>query len=146
MSRLEIVGYGQDRFMEAYGAVWSSGDAELLGRYFTEDAQYVESSYGNTYTGRVEIGRFSRFMHAFSDKVKIEYTSHCGTREQFALEWMWSGVATGPIRIGDKVHPATNKPYAVPGVAICRADRDGLITLHRDYYDVMTLLRQIGIA
>jgi hypothetical protein len=104
MSKLEIVGYGQEGFMQAYGAVWSSGDAELLGCYFAEDGEYVESSYGHTYTGRAEIGRFSRFMHAFSDQVKIEYTSHCGTRERFALEWLWSGVASGAIRIGDKVY------------------------------------------
>jgi steroid delta-isomerase-like uncharacterized protein len=146
MSKLEIVGYGQDAFVQAYGAVWSSGDAELLGRYFAEDGEYVESSYDHTYSGRAEIGRFSRFMRAFSQQVKIEYVSHCGTRELFALEWVWSGLASGPIRIGEKVFPPTNKPYSVPGVAICRARGDGLIVSHRDYYDIMTLMRQIGIA
>lgn len=141
-----IVPYGQDGFLEAYGAVWSHGDADLLGRYFTADAAYVESSYGHTYTGRAQIGRFMRFMHAFSAEVRIDYISHCGTHAGFALEWVWSGIASGPIRIGDKVHPPTHKPYRVPGVALCRASADGLLTYHRDYYDLLTLMRQIGIA
>jgi NAD(P)-dependent dehydrogenase (short-subunit alcohol dehydrogenase family) len=46
---------------------------------------------------------------------------------------------------GARPPPATNT-YAVPGVAICRARADGLIASHRDYYDLMTLMRQIGIA
>lgn len=141
-----IVPYGEDGFLQAYGDVWSHGDAELLGRYFSEDGAYVESSYGDTYSGRAEIGRFMRFMHAFSDEVRIDYTSHCGTREQFALEWVWSGIATGPIRIHGKVYPPSHKPYRVPGAAICRARADGLLTYHRDYYDLLTLMRQIGIA
>ena len=42
-------------------------------------------------------------MHAFSRDLKIEYLSHCGDARGFALEWVWSGVATGPIRIAGVV-------------------------------------------
>jgi hypothetical protein len=72
------------------------------------------TAYGNTYTGREQI---RRFIHAFSDEERIDYTSHCGTREVFALEWMWSGVATGPIRIHERVFPATGQRSR------CRASR-----------------------
>lgn len=140
-----VVPYGQPGFMQAYGAVWSCGDAAHLGNYFNPQGVYIESSYGDSYAGREQVGRFSRFMHAFSKEVKIEYLSHCGTAELFALEWLWSGVATGPIRLHGKVHAPTNRSYSVPGVAICKADAQGLILLHRDYYDLATLMRQIGI-
>lgn len=146
MTKPTIVPYGQPGFLQSYGAVWSCGDPVLLGQFFTEDGRYIESAYGDTYTGRAEVGRFMRFMHAFSDHVLIDYTSHCGTAERFALEWVWSGVATGPIRIQGKVHAPTNRPYRVEGVAMCSASPEGLLTLHRDYYDLGTLLRQIGIA
>lgn len=146
MTEPRIVPYGQDGFIESYGAVWSARNGRLLGEFFAEDGAYIESAYGNSYVGRERIGRFVRFMHAFSDEVLIEYTSHCGTHEGFALEWTWSGIATGPIRIHDKVFPATHKRYRVPGIALCRANAEGRITYHRDYYDLMTLMRQIGLG
>ncbi len=146
MNKPQVIPYGQPGFIAAYGAVWSSGDSALLGTYFSEDGCYVESSYNDRYEGREQIGRFSRFMHAFSREVKIEYLSHCGDASLFTLEWLWSGVATGPIRIDGVVYPATHKAYAIAGAAVCRANAQGEITYHRDYYDLLTLMRQLGIA
>jgi len=146
MNKAIVIPYGHPEFLAAYGAVWSSGDSALLASYFSEDGSYVESSYNHSYVGHEQIARFSRFMHAFSRDVKIEYLSHCGDANLFSLEWMWSGVATGPIRIDGITYPAANKPYEIPGVAICRANARGEITYHRDYYDLLTLMRQLGIA
>lgn len=146
MQSPRVIPYGQSGFLAAYGDVWSSGDAALLGTCFSEDGRYVESSYQHSYEGRNEVMRFSKFMHAFSSGVRIDYLSHCGTADGFALEWMWSGFADGPIRIDGVVHPAAHKRYEIPGVAICRANARGEITYHRDYYDLLTLMRQLGIA
>ena len=142
----KMIPYGQPGFLAAYGDVWRSGDAALLGSYFSEDGCYVESSYQHSYNGRGEIMRFSKFMHAFSSGVKIEYVSECGTADGFALEWIWTGLADGPIRIDGVVYPAAHKRYEIPGAAICRANAQGEITYHRDYYDLLTLMRQLGIA
>ncbi|MEO8296536.1 MAG: ester cyclase [Burkholderiales bacterium] len=141
-----IVPYGQPGFMQAYTNVWSCGDGNQIGNYFEEDGQYIESSYGDVYDGRAGASKFCRFMFAFSKDSRIDYTSHCGNADGFALEWIWSGTATGPIFINGKVYPPTQKRYAVPGVAICRAGKNGLMALHRDYYDILTLMRQIGIV
>lgn len=146
MNKPNVIPYGHPGFLAAYGAVWSSGDGALLASYFSVDGSYVESSYNHSYDGREQIARFSRFMHAFSRDVKIEYVSHCGDTELFALEWVWSGIATGPIRIDGVVYPASNTRYEIPGAAICRANEHGEITYHRDYYDLLTLMRQLGIA
>lgn len=137
MNKANVIPYGHPGFLAAYGAVWSSGDNALLASYFSEDGSYV---------GHEQIARFSRFMHAFSRDVKIDYLSHCGEANLFALEWVWSGLATGPIRIDGITYPASNKHYEIPGVAICRANARGEITYHRDYYDLLTLMRQLGIA
>src|SRR3989344_5000509 len=121
MNKPPVIPYGQPGFLAAYGAVWSSGDSALLGTYFSEDGCYVESSYNDRYEGREQIGRFSRFMHAFSRDVRIKYLSHCGDASLFTLEWLWSGVATGPTRIDGIVYPASHKPYEIAGAAVCRA-------------------------
>jgi steroid delta-isomerase-like uncharacterized protein len=146
VAKLGVIPYGNPSFLAAYTEAWSSGDKELLGAFFSEDGCYVESSYETEYKGRAEIGRFMRFMHAFSREVRVEFLGHCGDAHLFATDWVWSGVATGPIRIDGIVYPATNKPYRIPGVAICRANERGELTYHRDYYDLLTLMRQIGIA
>lgn len=146
MQEPTVVPYGQPGFVSSYGEVWSSGNADLLASFFSEDGRYVESSYSHSYDGREQVKRFSRFMHAFSRDLKIEFSNHCGDASGFALEWVWTGIATGPIRIEGVTYPASNKPYEIPGVAICRANDRGQITYHRDYYDLLTLMRQLGIA
>lgn len=142
-SQTQPTPFGHPAFIQDYGAAWSGGD--LLSSWFSEDGQYVESSYGNTYTGRDEIRRFVRFMFAFSQDSCIEFVNICGDERLFTMEWVWSGTATGPIRIEGLVHPASGLPYRIPGVAVCRADSHGKVTYHRDYYDLLTLMRQLGI-
>ena len=132
-------------FLEAYGAAWSSGTQEDLAAYVADDVRYVEGAMGVTYQGIAELARFFRYMLAFSSDSHIEFTSLISDSAAFAAEWRWSGTADGPLQLGSTTYEPTGLHFDVPGVAICRTRDDGLITYHKDYYDVATLVRQIGL-
>lgn len=101
---------------------------------------------GETYTGVDQVARFFRYMLTFSSDTDVAFTSLIREGSSFASEWIWSGTADGPLRVEGQVYPATGKRYAVKGVAVCTVNEEGLISLHRDYYDVGTLMHQIGAA
>ena len=57
-----------------------------------------------------------------------------------------SGVAQGPLLVDGIVHPPTNLPFSVDGAAVCRVNAEGLISYHKDYYDIRSLMKQLGRA
>lgn len=136
---------GEPAFLEHYTSAWSSGDEALLRTAFAEDGVYIDTGMGHTYTGVADVARFFRHMLRFSSDTHVQFTSIVVQDDAFTAEWIWSGTADGPLSLGRTLHPATGRRYEVPGVAVCRSDANGLVSYHRDYYDVRDLVRQVGI-
>jgi hypothetical protein len=82
-------------------------------------------------------------MLRFAPDSHIAFDSACGDRAGFASRWMWSGTASGPLRVGERLYPATDKAFSVPGVAYCTLTPDGLLASHEDYYDMLAVVRQV---
>jgi len=133
-------------FLADYGRAWSSGEEQELRRVFTDDAVYVEGGMHNDYEGLPEVLRFFRFMLTFSADSTIEFRDVMHDEEQFVAEWVWSGTADGPLKLGPDVLPAAGKQYAVEGVAVCRFGEDGKVAYHKDYYNVLDLVGQLGLG
>lgn len=134
-----------DQWLSEYKTAWSSGDEPLLRRYFSEDGIYVEGGMGESYEGVDQVARFFRFMLRFSSDTVVDFTSAIQNDRDVALRWTWWGTADGPLKIDGVVYAATNRPYSIDGVAICRLAEDGRIAMHHDFYDVRTLMRQVGV-
>lgn len=132
-------------FLHSYGEAWSSGDGNKLAAFFATDGTYVEGAMGATYQGVEAVAGFFRYMLAFSSDSFIEFTSLIQEGDSFAAEWVWRGTMDGPLELGRDIHPPNGRSYRVPGVAICRNGPDGLIARHVDYYDVRTLVVQLGL-
>lgn len=145
MPHPQCVRYGEIGFQEAYGVAWSSRDEALFSSFFSANCVYVEGATHMSFRGRAEVLRFFRFMQAFSPDSKIEFTSLLGEPRCFAAEWTWSGTASGKLLLDGVLYPATGRRFSVDGVGVCRADDSGLITYHKDYYDMRGLLKQLGL-
>jgi steroid delta-isomerase-like uncharacterized protein len=139
-------GFGRPAWAGAYGRAWSGADGAHLAAFFAEEAVYEDTGTGACARGRTEIAAYHAFMRAFAPDSLIVFAQTLGDAERFALEWTWSGTATGPIRLDSLLHPATGRSFSVPGVAVCAADEAGLLTLHRDIYDMRATLRSCGIG
>jgi steroid delta-isomerase-like uncharacterized protein len=61
------------------------------------------------------------------------------------LELTWRGNHTGPLETPNGTIPATGKPIEVRACIICQVEGDKA-KLQRHYFDMATLLRQIGVG
>jgi len=141
---LTRVAYTDPAFPDAYGNAWSAADDSLLLECFAPDGEYTDTGSSITVHGHAGLSRFRRAMFAFSRDSRIVFTSLLPGPGGFAAEWTWSGTASGDLVLDGRRYPASDRPYSVRGVALCRVDGDGAITAHVDYYDMRALLVQIG--
>jgi steroid delta-isomerase-like uncharacterized protein len=131
-------------FAEAYSQAWTSEPVQLL-NFFAPDGSYTDVAMGATYTGREEIARFHRWMLKFAPDSVIEFGDGCAADGRMYLEWVWSGTFEGTLRLPDgSAVQSTGARFSVPGVAACRYTANGDLLSHRDYWDLSTLLRQLG--
>lgn len=131
-------------FAAAYSQAWTSQLDELLD-FFTPDGSYTDVAIGTTYQGREEIARFHRWMLKFAPDSVIEFSDACAGDGRLYLEWVWSGTFDGSLRLPDGSSvQSTGAHFAVPGVAACHYGADGKLLSHRDYWDLGTVLRQVG--
>ena len=138
--------YGSDGFREAYGQAWSCHDESVWRGFFSPDVVYVEGGMHTSYQGVDEAARFYRFMYRFAADSRIEFVNLYGNAEGFGAEWVWSGVANGPLLVDGVVHAPTNLPFSIDGAAVCRVDGEGRVTYHKDYYDVRSLMKQLRLG
>ena len=131
-------------FAVAYSRAWTSEPGELLD-FFAPDGSYTDVAFDATYTGREEIARFHRWMLKFAPDSAIEFSNACAAGGLLYLEWVWSGTFEGALRLPDGSSVAsTGANFSIDGVAACRCADDGKLLSHRDYWDLSTMLRQVG--
>lgn len=132
-------------YLSAYSAAWTK-DVEALQGYFAPDGVYTDVAMGATYAGRSEIARFHRFMLTFAPDSVIEFHDGHADGGRFVAEWTWSGSFAGPLRLRNgALVDATGSAFSVPGIAACRYGEDGLLTGHRDFWDLATVLDQAKV-
>ncbi|MEH3129032.1 MAG: nuclear transport factor 2 family protein [Mycolicibacterium neoaurum] len=131
-------------YADAYGRAWTH-DPELLCTFFTADGTYTDVAMRGTYQGRNGIQRFHRWMLTFSPDSLIVFTQPAVADGLAYFEWTWSGSITGPLRLPNGASiDAAGKQFSATGIAACRYDNQGLLTSHRDFWDVGLLVDQLG--
>ena len=133
-------------FADAYSRAWTSQPVRLL-EFFAPDGSYTDVAMDATYHGREEIARFHRWMLKFAPDSAIEFSDACAADGRLYLQWIWSGTFEGAVRLPDGSSvKSTGATFSVPGVAACRYAADGKLLSHQDYWDLSTVLRQVGAA
>jgi steroid delta-isomerase-like uncharacterized protein len=131
-------------FADAYSQAWTSEPRRLLD-FFAPDGTYTDVPMGATYTGREEIARFHRWMLKFAPDSVITFSDACAADGRLYLQWIWSGTFDGALRLPDGSSvKSTGAKFSVPGVAACRYAANSELLSHRDYWDLSTVLRQVG--
>jgi hypothetical protein len=144
-------------FADAYSRAWTSEPVGLLD-FFALEGTYTDVPMNATYTGREEIARFHRWMLKFAPDSVITFTDACAAGDEplarrasgkgrLYLQWIWSGTFAGALRLPDGSSvQSTGANFSVPGAAACRYGANGELLSHRDYWDLNTLLSQVGAA
>jgi steroid delta-isomerase-like uncharacterized protein len=126
--------------LDEWAAGWSTRDIERVVALCTEDCVYEDVPLSVTNHGKEELRAFGQqVFNAFPD-FKIELTTQAAAGEWAMLEWMMSGTHQADL----PGMPATGKSFSVRGATALQLD-DGRISRNSDYWDMATLLTQLGL-
>lgn len=117
-------------------AAWNSHSPDKMIPLFTADVFYEDVAFGEVSHGSAELRKFaaSEFEGVPDLELKLLRANvHSG---HGTVEWMFSGT--------DKDVFKTGKKFSVRGVSVIEV-RDGKITRCLDFYDVATIMRQVGL-
>ena len=120
---------------------WSKAKATM-----TPDFGYDEVATGRTTTGAdAAIELWKGWAQAFPDAKGTIHNTHVTGNNVVVLELSWRGTHKGPLQTPGGTIPATGKPIDVRACAVVEVAGERA-RRQRHYFDMATLLRQIGVA
>jgi steroid delta-isomerase-like uncharacterized protein len=113
---------------------WAERNPDRGVTVIADDCEFVDVPRGEIMRGPEGYRHdYERWRAAFPD----------GTVE--ITEFTNSGTNTGPLRTAIGDFPPTNRKIEVPYCSVMQI-KSGKVISGRDYYDVTTILRQLGLA
>ncbi len=125
-----------------FGTAWSSGDPERVLALYAEDALFEVVVLGGAVTrGRDELRAYAAAVYAaFPD---FASTPTCGfvAGDRAVVEWVLTGTYTGQF---GTLPPGTGQQVEVRVASVLELE-GGLIRHDAEYWDLATLLSQLGL-
>ena len=121
---------------EKWIAAWNSHNPDKMLSLFTDDIVYEDVAFGEVSHGSAELRKFaaSEFEGVPDLELKLLGVNIHGGHG--TIEWTFSGTDKGVYKTGKK--------FSVRGVSVIDM-RDGKISRNLDFYDVATIMRQVGV-
>jgi len=122
---------------------FNESDWDTFANLVTEDHVYVEHGTQRTIEGREALlEALLGWKAAMPDAVGKPHAFYV-SGASVAIELTWVGTHTGPLMTPAGELPASGAAQETPGVWIVDVE-DGKAVATRNYFDMMTLLQQIG--
>jgi steroid delta-isomerase-like uncharacterized protein len=129
------------QMMEQYKLAWNSHDVNKIISFFTEDGIYEDVATGSVNHSKKEISEYLNTFFADVPDFKIEIKTVFGSDD-------WAGSEV--ISSGTHVHsslpgvPSTGRTFSLRAIGIFQLHK-GKISHQSEYYNLVTLLQQIGV-
>ena len=124
----------------SFAEAWSTHDIDKFTSLFAEDCLYEEVATGKKYENKKAIAEWaSNTISGFPD-TEIEIVSIITSDNMATIEWIWKATNT----VGWLGIPPNNKYFEFRAVSVMVIE-DNLIKRNRDYWDLNTFLKGIGV-
>ena len=123
---------------------FNSGDWERLQAGLTRDSRYHEFGTQRKVEGPANIVELFKGWKTAMPDATGTVTTVVGSGKTAALEVIWKGTHTGPLVTAEGTIPASGKHQETPGAIVFTFEGDKIKECHQ-YFDLMTLLKQIGV-
>ena len=121
---------------EKWIAAWNSHSPEKMLLVFTADVFYEDVAFSEVSHGSAELRKFAASEFEGVPDLELKLLRADIHDSHGTIEWMFSGT--------DKDVFKTGKKFSVRGVSVIDM-RDGKIFRNVDFYDVATVMRQVGL-
>jgi steroid delta-isomerase-like uncharacterized protein len=122
---------------------FNTGNWDGLQAMLTADARYNELATQRKVEGPANIIELFKGWKTAMPDASGTVTSAIGSGNTAVLEVTWKGTHTGPLVTAEGTIPASGKRQETPA-AIVYTFEGAKIKESRQYFDLMTLLKQIG--
>jgi steroid delta-isomerase-like uncharacterized protein len=130
-----------EQWVRGEDAAWALKDVEKILSFYTDDCLYEDLAVGRANHGKEEVRAFIKDIFISFPDFKIEVQSFFASSDHVCIESLLSGTHTGNI---PGFPPATGKSFSVRGAHICQL-REGKACRVSDYYDMASVMRQLGM-
>lgn len=124
----------------AAGGVNGADELSALLDRVTTDVRYEDVPTAAVFVGHAGITQMCEAAHGWASDLRFTVRTRQTDGVMFALETETSGTTT--ISPGDA--PTTARRFVLRGVSVGRITGDGLVSEHRDYWDLGSFLAQIS--
>jgi steroid delta-isomerase-like uncharacterized protein len=121
----------------------SGGDAarRILER-FADDGVWEDVAAQASYCGHRELQEMFEQSYQWSPTLMFDVVQARAGADFYSIEWEMHAEGNGAFG----AMPATDKAFRVRGVSIGAVDPSGHVTVHRDYWDRLAWMTQVGLA
>ena len=124
---------------------WAERNPDRGAAVIADDCEFVDVPRGEIQRGPEGYRHdYERWRTAFPDGT-VEIINVIAEGDWVVVEFTNSGTNTGPLRTAIGDFPPTNRKIEVPYCSIMQI-KNGKVISGRDYYDVSTILRQLGLV
>jgi steroid delta-isomerase-like uncharacterized protein len=121
---------------EKWIEAWNSHDVERVLVLFTPDVVYEDLPFGVRNHGSAELRAFAVGIFTAVPDLRLDLLNSSLKGRHGTIEWVFSGTDIG-------LHK-TQRRFSVRGVSVIEVHGQ-LISRNSDYYDLATILRQLGL-
>jgi predicted ester cyclase len=127
-----------------YMAGWNAHDAGLAARSLDEDVEYYDASVGEPQRGRAAArdNVIAVFLGALPDLTWTMVDEPLVVNGSAAFRWVFAGTNTGKPFEGDA---PTGARIELHGMSLIKIE-NGKIVYQGDFYDALTLRKQLGLG
>jgi len=126
-------------FVQSLWSAWNSHNWEKTATFYADTCIMADLPSRNCH-GKQELKTYYNDLLAGYPDLNFKMKSCFSCDNQIATEWLMSGTHTG----NSPRFKATGKRFSVQGVSIIEV-QDGKITRETDYWDMCSLLKQLGL-
>ena len=130
-----------EHWVHGENAAWASRDVERMLSFYAEDCLYEDLAVSKLNQGRAAIRAYFEEAFVGIPDFHVELESFFGSSDRVCVEGVMMGTHTGSIM---GMPPPTGKTFAVRYAHVCEL-RDGKAVRVTDYYDMVAVLRQLGL-
>lgn len=130
-----------ERWAKEEATAWCSGDVEKILSFYTDDCVYEDFALGKVCRGMGELRPFISDAYTAFPDFKVELKSCFTSGDRVCMESVFSGTHRGNI---PGLPPPTGRAFSVRCAHICEL-REGKAFRVADYYDMASMLRQLGV-
>jgi steroid delta-isomerase-like uncharacterized protein len=136
-----------DQYIEAwllhpYAASSAGADAmAALLAIMAHDVRYEDVPSATVFEGHEGIADMCAGAYQMSADLTFEVVSRQTDGRRYAFETIGTGTSTGSVG----PIPATGQPITLRGISVGERSDEGRVQSHRDYWDMASLLIQLGV-